>query len=167
MLNYIKSEYFLKKTFSLVPTKIRLQLVNNNKNLQKKLSLTINDYINFFYQLEIEIIPKESLEDDEKKNTFINIPEQEKSFIHIYFNNDINQEIDRNYLKKDENVSKIKIIIDKEYKTFLSLFQNCLIIKEFKFKRFNRKDINDMSGLFYNCASLTILDISKMYSSRL
>ena len=162
MLNYIKSEYFLKKIFNLISTKICLQLVNNNKNLQKKLSISIDDYIKFFYQIEIEINPINTLDDDEKKNIFINIPQQEKSFTHIYFNNDINKEIDRTYLKKDENVSKIKIILDKEYKTFSSLFQNCLIIKELKFKRFNRKNITDMSGLFYNCASLNILDITKL-----
>ena len=80
MLKFIKSEYFLKKTFCLISTKIRLQLVNQNKNLQKKLSISINDYINFFYQIEIEINPINNLDDDEKKNIFINILKKKKLF---------------------------------------------------------------------------------------
>ena len=148
MLNLVKSEYFLNKIFSQIRTKIRLQLLKKNKNFQKKLSISINDYIKIFYQIEIEIFPKDTLEDDENKNIFINIPENEKSFFHIYFNGDINQEIARNYLKKDEDVSKIDIIIDKEFNIFSALFQSCSVIKKLKFKRFNRKDINDMSAIF-------------------
>ena len=160
MLNYIKSEYFLKKIFNLISTKICLQLVNNNKNLQKKLSISIDDYIKFFYQIEIEINPINTLDDDEKKNIFINIPQQEKSFTHIYFNNDINKEIDRTYLKKDENVSKIKIILDKNIDSFHRLFEGCYYFESIKFINFKRKNITKMEDMFGECSSLKKLYLS-------
>ena len=45
-----------------------------------------------------------------KFGKFINMNENEK-YYHIYFN-DNEEEIKRNYLKKNEKVAKIKILID-------------------------------------------------------
>ena len=47
MLEYIKSTYFTKIAFSFVDKKQKLKLVKSNKNLQKKLDITINNYIHF------------------------------------------------------------------------------------------------------------------------
>ena len=41
---------------------------------------------------------------------FINIHKKNQPYFHIYFNED-KEEIKRNYIKKGENLSKIKVII--------------------------------------------------------
>ena len=42
-------------------------------------------------------------------------------YIHIYFD-DNKEEIKRNYLKENENVDKLNIIIDYQIKSFKELF---------------------------------------------
>ena len=51
-----------------------------------------------------------------KYGEFINIPKKEKEYYHIYFDNS-NEEIKRKYLKKNEKVKMIKIIIDYHVKS--------------------------------------------------
>ena len=162
MLNFIKSNYFLIKMFEFLSESKRLKLINYNKNLQNILSISIDSYIKLFYQTEIKIIPKATLENDETKNIFININESGRKYFHIYFNEDLTQEIDRNFLKKDKRINKIRIIIDKESNMFSGLFKNCSCIKEIKFNKFNRLNVNDMSYMFNNCTSLIKLDIEKL-----
>ena len=80
--------------------------------------------------------------------------------LYIYFNESY-QEIFRNYIKKDENVSKIRILIDMEVKSISELFQYCKI-KKVIFIKFNRTDFIDMSFMFECCESLKELDIMKV-----
>ena len=68
----------------------------------------------------------------------------------------------RNFLFKNEKVSKIKIIIDDKVKALTGLFKGCRCLKEIKFIQFNRKDISRMSKMFYKCKSLVNLDIRKL-----
>ena len=61
---------------------------------------------------------------DNKYNKFINISDKEKEYFHIYLD-DSKEEIKRNYLKKNEKVYIIKIIINHQVNSFRSLFYNC------------------------------------------
>ena len=65
---------------------------------------------------------------------FINISDNEKQYCHIYFDNS-NEEENRNYLKKNEKVSIIKIIID--------------YLKKINLSNFNTENITDMSDMFF------------------
>ena len=93
--------------------------------------------------IEIEIIPFNEAD----RNIFVNIKEDNKLYHHIYFNNN-KEEIKRNYFTNDDNVNRIRIIIDKEIKSLNGLFKKCNCIKKINFIKFNKKDINDMSYTF-------------------
>ena len=58
--------------------------------LQKKLNISIDTYINYFYQIEIEIEiinNRNKLSQDDQKNEFIQImDEKDKPFYHIFIN---------------------------------------------------------------------------------
>jgi len=160
MLDNIKSIYILKKIIINLSKRRYLYLIIHNKNLQNKLNISIDNYIKYYNQIEIEIIP------DKKKmickEEFIRIrDEKDKSFYHIYFNNE-NEEIERNYLTKDEDVSKIKVLIDMEVKSIEALFSGCYCIKEIKFIKFNRTDFNDFRYMFNDCKYLKNIDIKKL-----
>ena len=121
----LKRNYFLQKIFDNLKRKKSLEIIKYNKNIQNRINLRINDYKEYseiYSSIEIEIIPL--------KNTygeFININEENKSYYHIYFNND-KEEIKRNYIK-DDNIKNINIIIDYQIKSFKELFYNCDCIK--------------------------------------
>ena len=55
----------------------------------------------------------------------------------------------RNYL--NENVKKIKIIIDYQIKSFEGLFEDCECIEYINFKKFYRNNINNMKSMFCGC----------------
>ena len=63
-------------------------------------------------------------------------------------------------LHRDDNVSKISIIIDYQIKSFSELFYYCECIRSIKFKKFYRNNITDMSGLFSRCSSLKELNLN-------
>ena len=157
MIRKIRSEFFLKNIFDFVPQKIFLKIVQYNKYLQKKLNLSIDSYKKYFNQIEIVVVPIEKIK---KKSIFINIVKNKSSY-HIYFDGR-NKEMKRNFLFKNEKVSKIKIIIDDKVKALTGLFKGCRCLKEIKFIQFNRKDISRMSKMFYKCKSLVNLDIRKI-----
>ena len=118
-----------------------------NKELQKRLNLNINDYKKYaelYSSIEIEL----KLVDD-KYGKFINIPNEEKEYYHIYFDNS-NEEIKRNYLKDNEKVKMIKIIINYQVKSLENLFYNCKCINSIFFKKFYRNNIIDMEDMFYD-----------------
>ena len=85
--------------------------------------------------------------------------EGDEKYYHIYFN-DNKEEIKRNDLNKNDNVSKIKIIIDYQVKSFEKLFYNCSCITSIYFKKFYRINITNMSFMFFNCLSLKELNLS-------
>ena len=93
-----------------------------------------------------------------KFGKFINMNENEK-YYHIYFN-DNKEEIKRNYFDKEDNVTKIKIIIDYQINNFNLLFSERKIIKSVNFKKFNRNNIIDMSYMFWKCSSLKEINFS-------
>ena len=53
----------------------------------------------------------------------------------------------------------MKVIIDYQEKSFSKLFEDCDFIKTITFKKFFRKNIIDMSYMFYKCSSLKEVNI--------
>ena len=149
----VKSSFILKKIIDFIKTNKSLEFMKYNKKLQKRLNININNYKEYS-QIEIELKPA-----DNRYGKFINIPDEEKEFYHIYFDNP-NKEIKRNYLKNNEKVKMIKIIINYQVKSFKELFKDCKCINSIFFKKFYRNNIIDMEGMFYGCSSLKKLNLS-------
>ena len=160
MLENIRSDFFLKFLCQHIKDKDKiLRLFQYNKCLQKKVKLSINDYRNKYYQTIIEIKPGET-KSNIRENVFIRISRNCYNNYHIYFNDD-KTEIKRNYLEHNEKIGKIKVFIDYQVKSLKALFLYCNV-EEIYFIKYNRKDITDMSLMFYGCHSLFNLDISKL-----
>ena len=87
-----------------------LETIRYNKSIQKRINININHY-KLYYEtktsIELDIIPMKG-----KYGKFINIKKEDKKFIHIYFNDNKNKEIENTSLHKNDNVSKVSIIID-------------------------------------------------------
>ena len=78
----IKSDYFLQKLYDNMPKKKKLEIVKYNKRIQNRINLSVNDYKEYYEEIEIEIIHKKG-----EYGKFININENDKLYYHIYFNN--------------------------------------------------------------------------------
>ena len=156
-LNNIKSDYFIQKICDYLTRKKSLEIFKYNKNIQKRLNININNYKEYseiYSSIEIELIPIEN-----SKGKFINIPEDEKKYIHIYFN-ESKDEIKTDKLIEDNKVSKIKVIIDYQVKSFEKLFSCCKCINSISFKKFYRNNITNMSSMFLGWSSLKALNLS-------
>jgi len=137
----LKSNFIFKKILEYIKKNKSLEIIKYNKKLQKRLNLSINDYKEC---CEIEIELKIA---DNKHGKFINIPNKDKEYYHIYFNNS-NEEIKINFLF-GEKVKIIKIIIDYQVTSLQYLFNNCECIESIIFKKFYRNNITNMSRMFY------------------
>jgi len=137
-LRKIRSVYILRLIFDNLKEKKLLEIINYNKNMQNKLNKGLNDYINEYSKIEIEIIPKKNAH-----GKFISIPKRYESYYHIYFN-DNQEDIKRGKLDKKENISKIKVILDYKVKSLTKLFYKCKCIQKISFNKLKRKDILDM-----------------------
>ena len=156
-LKKVKSKYILKQIFDNIQENILLEIIRYNKNLKNKLSKRLEDYKKLFSKIEIEIIPLEN-----HYGKFIHIHNKIlEPYFHIYFNDSTN-EIKRNYTTKDDQVNKIKVIIDYRLKSLYGIFLQCTFIKKINFIKFNRYDIKMFGYMFYNCSSLEELNISAM-----
>ena len=131
-------------------------MIKYNKSLQKKFNLSFNSY----FQIKIVVIP---LQEEIKENkVFINIMnKKDDNFFCIFFNGG-EKEIKRNYIKPNEKVSKIKILIDKEIKSIANLFDGIDFVKKIIFRKFNRNDFTDFNSMFNGCTKLIKLDITKL-----
>ena len=97
----------------------------------------------------------------------ISIDENGKLYYHIYFN-DNKEEIKNKYkiykvdgvtkheyyIDEEDQVTKIKIIIDYQVKSFEKLFKWYNCIESINFKKFYRNNITNMGGMFFECSSL-------------
>ena len=122
ILKNLKSNYFLIKLFDILLKKKSLEIIKYNKNIKNRMNISLKDYKEYseiYSSIEIEIKPVNN-----KYGEFININEENEKYYHIYFN-DNKEEIKRNYLKENENVDKLKIIIDYQVKSFEKLFYYC------------------------------------------
>ena len=112
----LKSNFIFKKILEYMKKNKSLEIIKYNKKLQKRLNLSINDYKEYYLSIEIEL----KIVDD-KYEKFINIPDEDKEYYHIYCNNS-NKEIKRNYLNQNEKVKIIKIIIDYQVTSLKKIF---------------------------------------------
>ena len=129
----LKSDYFMRKLFGIIKTRITLKIIKYNINIQKRLNININNYKYFsekFSSIELEIIPIKYI-----YGRFINIKKKDEKYFHIYFN-DNKEEIKKTELNKEDKVSKINIIIDYQIKSFRQLFFDCECIQSINFKIF-------------------------------
>ena len=150
----IKSSYILSKIYDIISKKKKFEIVKYNKRIQNRLNLSIKDYKKYS-EIEIEIITAKG-----KYGRFINIDENDKLYYHIYFN-DNKEEIKNKYeINEEDKVTKIKIIIDYQVKSFKKLFYECKCIETINFKNFYRNNITDMSYMFSKCSSLKELNLT-------
>ena len=122
----LKNDYFLQKVFNNLMKKKSLDIIKYNKNIKERININIKDYKEYseiYSSIEIEIKPVNN-----KYGKFINIKKENEIYYHIYFNNN-KEEIKRNYLKENEGVEKLKIIIDNQIKSFEGLFKDCKCIE--------------------------------------
>ena len=82
-LKKIKSACILRAIFQQFPRKKTLKIIKYNKYLQGKLNLNLEDYENCS-TVKIEIIPLLN----QYGSKFINIPHEQNSFYHIFFNDE-------------------------------------------------------------------------------
>ena len=130
--NNIKSIYIFMQIFNNLNKKKFLDLIKYNKKIQKRLNITIDNYKEYYESIEIEIIPIKN-----EISQFINISnEEQEKYYHFYFNDDT-KEIKRDFLIEDDNVSKIKIIIDKQITSLFEIFKGCNCIESIYFKKIN------------------------------
>ena len=126
----LKNDYFLQKLFNNLLKKKSLDIIKYNKNIKERVNVSIKDYKEYLeiyssIEIEIKFIDNEyfSLFED-KCVKFININKQNENYCHIYFNNN-KEEVKRNYFNVNENIEKLKIIIDYQITSFKELFQDC------------------------------------------
>ena len=154
----LKSDYFLQKLYDNMTKKKKLEIVKYNKRIQNRIKLSVKNYKEYsetFTPIEIEILPTK-----DKYGKFTNINENDKLYYHIYFN-DNKEEIKNKYeINKKDKVTKIKIIIDYQVKSFNNLFSCCQCIESINFKKFYRNNITDMSFMFAGCSSLKEINLS-------
>ena len=49
----IKSDYFMRKLFGIMQTRISLKIIKYNINIQKRMNININNYKDFFEKIFI------------------------------------------------------------------------------------------------------------------
>ena len=158
LLRNLKSDYFIQIIFKYMTERKSLETIRYNKNIQQRIDININHYKAYYEtktSIELDIIPMKG-----EYGKFINIKEEDKKYFHIYFNDNNKKKIKNTSLYKDDNVSKISIIIDYQIKSFSELFYNCRCIESIEFKKFYRNNITDMSYIFFGCSSLKELNIN-------
>ena len=155
----LKSKFILQKIFGNMKKPKSLEFMKYNKKIQKRLDLDFKFYK--YYSQHFSSIEIELKIIDDSYGKFINITDIEKNSYHIYFNNS-NEEIKRNYLKENEKVKCIKIIINYQVLSFKELFADCKCISSISSKKFYRINITDMSYMCFNCSSLKELNLSNI-----
>ena len=158
----LKSDFLLKKVFNTSSVKIALEFLKYNKKTQKRINFSLNNYKEYsgkYSSIKMELKLVENI-----FGKFINIKKGEESYYHIYFN-DSEEEIKRTFIKENEKVNSINIIIDYQIESFDNLFYNCKCIKSINFKKFARNNIKNMSYVFYGCSSLEEIKFSNFITS--
>ena len=153
----LKNNYFLEKLFNILDKGKSLCLLKYNKNLKKRINITIKDYkeyLEIYSPIEIKIKPVAN-----NYSKFLNINDINNKYYHVYFNNN-KEEIKRNHINNDEQIKIIKIIIDFKVKSFKELFKDSECVESINFNKFHRNNIDNMSSMFEGCHVLEYLDLS-------
>ena len=158
MLNEI-TFFFKFKIKELLTKQRRMGLFFYNKRFQKIFDLSITDYISYYNRVIIELTPLTELKEGE--NIFINYKEENKNYYHIYFN-DSYIEVNKRTIKNDENVKKIKVVIDHNINNFSGLFSYCDCLKGIKVIKCEGTHIVNLNSMFKGCKSLIDLDVIKL-----
>ena len=119
--------------------KKKLLIVKYNKKIQNRINLSVKDYKEYsetFTPIEIEIIPAK-----DKYGKFININKNVELYYHIYFNDNKEEIKNKYFILEEDKVTKIKIIIDYQVKSFKGLFYDCKCIESINFKKFYRNNV--------------------------
>jgi len=157
-LKNVKSHYIIQIIFEYMTERKSLETIRYNKSIQKRINININHYKAYYEKyssIELDIIPMKG-----KYGEFININEEDKKYFHIYFNDNKKKEIENTSLNKDDNVSRISIIIDYQIKSFSKLLNYCGCIEFIKFKKFYRNNVTNMRWMFRECSSLKELNLN-------
>ena len=164
LLDNIKSNFFIPRIFDFMGKNVTFKIVNYNKRLQKKLKISMKDFIEIYEiyaPTKIEIIPIKN-----RYGKFINVNKNDKEYYHIYFN-DNNEEIKNKYsIDEEDKVDKIKIIIDYKAKSLRYLFERCNCIESIDFKKYCRKKCY-VERIFSGCSSLKELTLSNFYNNEI
>ena len=158
----LKSTIIIKKIFSYMVQHKSLEIIKLNKKLQKRLNININNYQKYcqlYSSIEIVLKPAENI-----YGKFIKISNEVEEYYHIYFDNS-NKEIKRTYIKENEKVKNIKVIIDYQIESFKELFMDCHCIDSIFFKKFFRINITNMSWMFGWCLTLKEINLSNFNTS--
>ena len=131
IIEKIKSRYILSKIYNNMTIKKKLEIVKYNKRIQNRLNLSIKDYKEYC-EIEIEIIPTRG-----KYGKFIDINKIDELYYHIYFNDNKEEIKNKDEIDEEDKVTKIKIIIDYQVKSFKDLFYDCKCIESITFKKFS------------------------------
>ena len=157
-------KFTLQYIFNYLRLNRLLDLIRYNKTLQKLLNKNISDYEKEYKKIEIEI---ELNKVKNKKIKFINIPKKEESFYHIFFDTDYKEVFNKsNYIIANNNINKVKIIIDNGIKSLKKLFADCKYIKSINIIKFNNTDIINMAWMFDRCFSLKEINLSKVVTDK-
>ena len=175
-INKLHSPFVFRKIMKYLCDRNLLDLLRYNNRFQNLVNLTNNSYIAYsrlFSSIKIELyIDRSKI----KYGKFINIIEEnDKKYIHIYFNKKFNKKINRTYIKSNDKIKVIDIIIEHPITSLKDLFNDCIIIQKINFITFNRNNITNMSHMFSNCYSLceinlnnfnteNVLDMSYMFN---
>ena len=158
-LDNIKSKLILRKIFDILCREDLLRIVKYNKKLQNKLNLKIKDFeegLKYYSLIEFEMKIKK-----DEFGKFINVLNgKDKHFYHIYFNED-RIETRRRYVKQNEKIDKIKIVLGYGVLSFEKLFKDCRCIESIHFKKFHRINISNMDYMFSGCSSLKEINFEK------
>ena len=156
-INKIKSKYIMKQIFSFIKKYRLLKIIEYNKNIQNKLNIEYDDYKKF-KDVEIEmILTKYIIYNSDNKYFLFNNSEEKKENYNIYINEKIEY---KNYINKEnlgkylDGDNKIKLIFNRNFKSFSRLFKNCACAKKINILKFYRNDIFDISEMFSECLSL-------------
>ena len=141
ILKKLKSDYFLQKLFNNLLKRKSLDIIKYNKNIKNRINISIKDYKEYAeiyspIEIEIKLVNNEYGE-------FINVEKENEKYYHIYFDNS-KEEINRDYLKENEKIKKIKIVIKYQVKSLKDLFANCSCISSIVFKQFSNNLSNDL-----------------------
>ena len=161
LIDNIHSKYILKVIFGYIIKRHSFQIIRYNKTIQRKADITLEDYhkqYKLYSKIELEIIPMERR--DLNLNDIIR-RDYNKSYYHIYINNNKKELGPKSDTLYNAKVKKIKIIIDTEFESLKGLFMDCIDISKLKFLRYKRIDVTDMSDMFSGCINLVELDFSK------